>query len=122
VEGQHLTQAAGDIFLGWAAGVDGIDYYFRQLWDMKGGLETESLSERGGAGLADYGRLCGWALARSHARTGDPVAIGAYLGRGDRFDRAVGEFALGYADQTERDHAALLRAIAAGTVTARPGV
>ena len=113
VEGQRLMQAASDIFLGWcpAIGVDGArrDFYLRQLWDGKRSVDVEALSRRG---LEVYARICGWTLARAHARSGDRVAIAAYLGRGDRFDRAIAEFAEIYADQNERDHAALVAALA----------
>ncbi len=112
VEGQRLMQAASDIFLGWcpATGIDGRqrDFYVRQLWDWKLSAEVESLAPRG---MEVYARLCGWTLARAHARSGDRVAIAAYLGAGDAFDRAIAEFAERYADQSERDHAALVAAI-----------
>ncbi len=120
VEGQWLTQAASDSFLGWctaSSGLDGRrrDFYVRQLWDGKGSIDVEALPP---AGLDAYARLCGWTLARAHARSGDPVAIGAYLGAGTRFDEAMTEFAARYADQNERDHAALLAAIESGRITA----
>ena len=109
VEGQRLMQAASDIFLGWcpAVGLDGRerDFYVRQLWDWKRSAEVERLTPRG---LEVYARMCGWTLARAHARSGDRVAIAAYLGGGDAFDRAIAEFSEAYADQNERDHAALL--------------
>jgi uncharacterized protein (DUF2252 family) len=115
VEGQRLMQAASDIFLGWcpATGVDGRqrDFYVRQLWDWKLSAEVERLDPRG---MEVYARLCGWTLARAHARSGDRVAIAAYLGAGDAFDRAIAEFAERYADQSERDHAALVAAIDSG--------
>jgi hypothetical protein len=105
VNGQRLLQTASDIFLGWAD--DGTcDYYLRQLWDMKGSVNLESLDP---ADLVPYARLCGWVLARAHARSGDAVAISGYLGSGDGFDRAVASFAEAYADQTEADHAAFVR-------------
>jgi uncharacterized protein (DUF2252 family) len=119
VEGQRLMQAAGDIFLGWcvATGIDGRnrDFYVRQLWDWKRAVEIERLSSRG---LEVYGAVCGWTLARAHARSGDRCAIGAYLGGGDSFDRAVAAFAEAYADQNERDHAALVAAIDSGRLEA----
>jgi len=119
VEGQRLMQAASDIFLGWcpARGTDGLerDFYVRQLWDWKRSIDPETLSERG---LAAYGRLCGGTLARAHARSGDPIAIGAYLGSGGTFDEAIADFATLYADQNEADHAALLAAIASGQIAA----
>ncbi|HEX5878267.1 MAG TPA: DUF2252 domain-containing protein [Actinomycetota bacterium] len=102
VNGQRLLQTASDIFLGWT-GDDVADYYIRQLWDMKGGIHLETLDP---ADLVPYGRLCGWVLARAHARSGDPAAIAGYLGSGDAFDQAVASFAEAYADQTEADHAA----------------
>ncbi len=119
VEGQRLMQAAGDIFLGWcpAVGFDGgeRDFYVRQLWDWKRSVEIERLSPHG---LELYARMCGWTLARAHARSGDRIAIAAYLGAGDAFDRAITEFAESYADQSERDHAALVAAIDSGRIVA----
>jgi uncharacterized protein (DUF2252 family) len=106
VNGQRLLQTASDIFLGWT-GDDVADYYIRQLWDMKGGVHLETLDP---ADLVPYGRLCGWVLARAHARSGDPAAIAGYLGSGDTFDQAVAAFAEAYADQTEADYAAFLAA------------
>jgi uncharacterized protein (DUF2252 family) len=117
VEGQRLMQAAGDIFLGWcpAVGIDGSsrDFYVRQLWDWKRSAEVERLTPRG---LEVYARLCGWTLARAHARSGDRIAIGAYLGGGDAFDRAIADFAQCYAEQNLRDHQSLLDAIDSGRV------
>ncbi len=119
VEGQRLMQASSDIFLGWcpAVGIDGRqrDFYVRQLWDWKRSADLESLDPRG---LEVYARLCGWTLARAHARSGDRVAIAAYLGAGDSFDEAIAGFAELYADQSERDHAALVAAIDSGRLTA----
>jgi uncharacterized protein (DUF2252 family) len=110
VNGQRLLQTASDIFLGWAG--DGASrYYIRQLWDMKGSINLETLDP---ADLVPYARLCGWVLARAHARSGDAVAISGYLGSSDRFDRAVATFAEAYADQTEADYAAFTRAAAPG--------
>jgi len=115
VEGQRLMQATGDIFLGWcrAPGPDGRrrDFYVRQLWDWKRSVEVERLNARG---FEVYARICGWTLARAHARSGDRVAIAAYLGGGDSFDRALADFGEAYADQSERDHAALVEAISSG--------
>jgi uncharacterized protein (DUF2252 family) len=112
VAGQRLTQAASDIFLGWSeAPKTGRHYYVRQLWDVKGSGDPAVMNAEN---LARYGALCAWALARAHARTGDPAAISGYLGRSDRFDRAIANFATIYADQTEADHAALLAAIGDG--------
>jgi uncharacterized protein (DUF2252 family) len=110
VEGQRLMQAASDIFLGWTR-IGGRDYYVRQLRDMKGSIPLQKLSARE---LADYAALCGSALARAHARGGDPVEIAAYLGRGNRFDKALGAFGTAYADQSERDHAAFVDALRSG--------
>jgi len=110
VNGQRLLQTASDIFLGWTS--DGAaDYYVRQLWDMKGSVNLDTLDP---ADLVPYGRLCGWVLARAHARSGDAAAISGYLGTGDRFDRAVAGFAEAYADQTEADYAAFTRARGSG--------
>jgi len=123
VVGQRLMQAFSDIFLGWirSPGIDGQsrDFYVRQLRDWKMSAEIETLLP---AGMVAYGQLCAWTLARAHARSGDPVAIGAYLGSGPSFDVAVREFASSYADQNERDHRALLAAVAAGSVPAEAGV
>jgi uncharacterized protein (DUF2252 family) len=119
VEGQRATQAASDAFLGWMRDDgDGRDYYVRQLRDMKLSAEVAEMTP---ADLGRYAALCGWVLARAHARTGDAVAIGGYLGSGDRFDRAVARFARDYADQTERDHAALVAAIRSGRLEAVEG-
>lgn len=119
VEGQRLMQAASDILLGWirAEGPDGQerDFYVRQLWDAKGSAEVEAMNPT----TTDlYGRFCGATLARAHARSGDRVAIAAYLGRSTRFDEAITDFAETYADQNERDYASLATAIADGRVTA----
>ena len=115
VEGQRLMQAAGDIFLGWCAaeGVDGRqrDFYVRQLWDWKRSADVDSISARA---FEVYAQMCGWTLARAHARSGDRIAIAAYLGSNDTFDQAIAEFAAAYAEQSERDHAALVAAIEAG--------
>ncbi|HET6395056.1 MAG TPA: DUF2252 domain-containing protein [Blastococcus sp.] len=123
VIGQRLMQAVSDIFLGWVrvTGTDGVlrDFYLRQLRDWKGSAEVETIRPEG---MGPYGELCGWTLARAHARSGDPVAIAAYLGGGAAFDEAVHEFAEAYADQNERDHQSLLDAIASGRVTAEAGV
>jgi uncharacterized protein (DUF2252 family) len=119
VTGQRLMQAASDIFLGWQRvdGFDGItrDYYVRQLRDWKASLPVEQMVA---AGMTVYGRLCGWTLARAHARGGDRVQIAAYLGRKDTFDQAVADFAVAYADQNEKDHARLTDEISAGRLEA----
>jgi uncharacterized protein (DUF2252 family) len=120
VQGQRLMQAASDIYLGWTKGLDqGRHFYWRQLRDMKGSIEVETMLP---SGLAFYADLCGWTLARAHARAGDPVAIGAYLGRSDAFDRAMGSFAKRYADQNDHDYASFLDAIKAGRLAAAEGV
>jgi len=118
VEGQRMMQAASDVLLGWLQTneADGRrDYYVRQLWDAKASAPIEEMSAEQ---LRSYGAVCGWTLARAHARTGDREAIAAYLGAGDRFDRALADFAERYADQNERDHAALAAAVKAGTIAA----
>ncbi|MFE7549688.1 DUF2252 domain-containing protein [Streptomyces gardneri] len=116
--GQRLTQAASDIFLGWMTGPEQRHFYWRQLRDMKGSAEVETMSPDT---LRTYARLCGRALARAHARSGDRIAIAGYLGNSDVFDRAVADFSLAYAGQNADDYAALGAAIAAGVVTAAPG-
>jgi uncharacterized protein (DUF2252 family) len=114
VTGQRLTQAASDIFLGWSEGPrSGRHYYVRQLWDMKGAADPATMDAET---LARYGKLCAWALARAHARTGDAVAISGYLGKSRQFDRAIAAFASSYGDQTTVDHAQLLEAGANGRV------
>lgn len=115
VVGQRLLQSASDVFLGWTSDDRGHDYYFRQLRDMKMKLDFEAMSK---SDWHEYAELCGRVLARAHARTGDPARIAGYLGKNDAFDKAIEEFAALYADQTERDHAALLRAIRAGQIHA----
>jgi uncharacterized protein (DUF2252 family) len=123
VVGQRLMQAVSDIFLGWVrvTGLDGTerDFYVRQLRDWKGSAEIETLRPEG---MRAYGEVCGWTLARAHARSGDAVAVAAYLGGGPSFDVAVREFADAYADQNERDHRSLVAAIAAGDVKAQDGL
>jgi hypothetical protein len=112
-------QAASDIYLGWTRGPRGRAFYWRQLRDMKGSAEIEAMTS---LGLSAYARACGWTLARAHARSGDPVAIAAYLGEGDGFDRSVTDFAVRYADQNERDHAEFVAAVKSGKLTAVEGV
>ncbi len=123
VAGEHLMQAVSDIFLGWQSatppGRRSADYYFRQLRDWKYSADIEDMNA---AAMAGYGRLCGWTLARAHARTGDRIAIAAYLGGSDKFDQAVAGFGETYADQNERDHAALADAVASGRVQAQEGI
>jgi len=124
VVGQRLMQAASDSFLGWVHSdetVDGgaHDFYVRQLWDWKTSVDVDTILPRG---LTAYATACGWTLARAHARSGDRIAIAAYLGASDRFDRAVAEFAAGYADLNEQDHRDLVEAAADGRVDAVEGV
>ncbi|MEU2157987.1 DUF2252 domain-containing protein [Streptomyces sp. NPDC019396] len=119
VAGQRLLQAASDIFLGWVSGPAGRHFYWRQLRDMKGSADVPSMNP---ALLGEYAGLCGRVLARAHARTGERIAIAAYLGSSDRFDRAMADFAMAYAARTVADHAALEAAITAGTITAKRGV
>jgi hypothetical protein len=114
VVGQQLMQATSDVFLGWTRSRVGRDFFFRQLWDMKGAFDPADMEP---TGLVAYAGLCGWSLARAHARTGDSVAIAAYLGTSDRFDGAIADFAETYADINERDHAAYVAAIQAGKVS-----
>ena len=119
VEGQRVTQAVSDILLGWltARGLDGKehDFYVRQLWDEKGSFDITKMSPQA---TEVYARACGSVLARAHARTGDSIAIAAYLGKSDRFDRAVAAFAGAYADQNQHDYEALTAAVASGEITA----
>jgi uncharacterized protein (DUF2252 family) len=115
VAGQRLSQGASDIFLGWCEGPTGRQYYVRQLWDSKGRSDLLAMDHRN---LTYHGALCGWALARSHARSGDAVQMAGYLGTGDAFDRAVATYSAEYTRTTRQDHACLLEAIASGVVTA----
>lgn len=119
VSGQKLLQAGGDIFLGWTTGPAGRHFYVRQLRDMKGSAVVETMTPDM---LRRYGELCGTALARAHARSGDRIAIAGYLGKADTFDRAVADFALHYADQNTLDHAVLTAAIFQGAITATHGI
>jgi uncharacterized protein (DUF2252 family) len=123
VAGQHLMQAESDIFLGWThvTGPDGVDrdYYVRQLKDWKLSLPIEQMIP---SGMKVYARLCGWTLARAHARSGDRIALAAYLGGSSKFDQAIADFAESYADQNERDHAALQTAVKDGKITATTGI
>jgi hypothetical protein len=124
VDGQRLMQATSDIFLGWQRmnpAPDGAvrDFYIRQLRDWKFSLDTADMPA---SALSDYGQVCAWTLARAHARTGDRIAIAAYLGNSDSFDRAIAEFAASYADQNERDYAALREAADSGRILAQRGV
>lgn len=115
VAGQRLMQAASDMFLGWCKSNQGHDFYVRQLRDMKVGVNIEDLSTDEFRG---YSALCGWALARSHARSGDPAMISGYLGKSNTFDLAIANFAVAYANQTECDHQALVAAVKSGKITA----
>jgi uncharacterized protein (DUF2252 family) len=115
VEGQRLMQATTDSFLGWHVGHSGTHYYWRQFKDMKGSVEIEGATV---GSARRYARLCGWTLARAHARSGDAAAIAGYLGSGDNFDRAIAEFSVAYADQNERDYAAFKDAIDTGQIPA----
>jgi uncharacterized protein (DUF2252 family) len=118
VAGLELMQAASDMFLGWMTGPAGRNFYWRQLHDMKGSIEVETLIP---TGMALYAGVCGHALARAHARaSGLAIEISAYLGTSDRFDQAVAAFAEAYANQTERDYQALLSAIKSGRIVAAP--
>jgi uncharacterized protein (DUF2252 family) len=124
VAGQRLMQASSDIFLGWLhveSGTDGRerDFYGRQLKDWKGSAEIEQLVP---AGMAAYGKLCGWTLARAHARSGDRIAIAAYLGKNAAFDRAIVEFSHAYAEQNQRDYEALTAAVESGRIKAETGL
>jgi uncharacterized protein (DUF2252 family) len=123
VEGQRLMQSASDIMLGWfrTSGFDGNDhdYYIRQLWDGKGAAIVEAMDP---TALSQYAAICGWTLARAHARSGDAVAIASYLGSSDTFDRAMASYAEAYADQNERDYAAFQAAVASGRLQSVSGL
>jgi uncharacterized protein (DUF2252 family) len=124
VAGQRLMQAASDIFLGWVhivAGLDGKDrdFYVRQLRDWKFSVDISTMVP---PGMRQYGQLCGWTLARAHARSGDRIAIASYLGNSDVFDKAIAQFAVAYADQNEKDHDALVDAVKSGRIMAEQGV
>lgn len=112
VEGQRLMQATSDILLGWASSGDR-HFYFRQLWDMKGSVDTAAIDK---TAMHRYASVCGWTLARGNARSGDRIAIGQYLGRGDVFDIAIAGFAVSYADQAERDYAVFMSAADNGRI------
>lgn len=117
VHGQRVMQAASDVFLGWATGHAGRHYYFRQLRDMKLSVQVSTLSV---AELEDYARLCGWALARAHAKAGDATAIAGYVGKSEALDEALGAFAVAYADHVEQDFEVLQRAAQSGRIQAAP--
>jgi uncharacterized protein (DUF2252 family) len=116
VTGQRMLQSASDVFLGWTRDAKGRDYYFRQLRDMKMKIDLENMTK---GDWFEYVEICGWTLARAHARTGDAALIAGYLGTNDAFDSALGKFAFSYANQAERDHATLVKAIRAGRLKAR---
>jgi uncharacterized protein (DUF2252 family) len=123
VRGQRISHAATDVFLSWqrSRGLDGRDhdFYVRQLWDWKASIDLTAMSA---SGLHAYTRACGWSLARSHARSGDRLAMAAYMGAGTKFDEAIARFSARYADQNELDHRRLADAVAAGEVSAETGV
>ena len=120
VTGQRIMQAVSDSFLGWTKSpVTGTEYYVRQLHDMKYGVDIAGLRA---PGMRVYAEVCAWALARSHARSGNPAEIAGYLGPGDVFDKAIASFAMAYADQTERDHATLVAAVKAGRLATETGI
>ena len=120
VQGQRMIQAASDIYLGWTKGLDvRRHFYWRQLRDMKGSALVEAMTP---LGLTFYARICGWTLARAHARSGDPVAIAAYLGDGDAFDRSITDFSQRYADQNEQDFQQFVKAVRSGRLEALEGV
>ena len=120
VQGQRMMQAASDIFLGWTRGADvSRHFYWRQLRDMKGSALVEAMSP---SALGIYASICGWTLARAHARSGDPIAISEYLGDSDAFDRAVADFSKRYADQNDRDYQEFVDAIRSGRLQALQGV
>jgi hypothetical protein len=115
-----MMQAASDIYLGWTKGLDvRRHFYWRQLRDMKGSVEVETLRP---VGLTFYARTCGWTLARAHARSGDPVAIAAYLGTNNAFDKSITDFSERYGDQNERDYQEFTTAIKSGRLTCVEGV
>src|SRR5260370_38030652 len=115
-----MMQAASDIYLGWTKGLDvNRNFYWRQLRDMKGSAVVEDMIP---LGLTFYARICGWTLARAHARSGDPVAIAEYLGESDAFDKSITDFSERYAGQNQRDYQDFLNAVKSGRLEARAGV
>jgi Uncharacterized protein conserved in bacteria (DUF2252). len=117
-------QAASDIFLGWIRnprGLDGVsrDFYIRQLWDWKASADLETMRP---LGLQLYAQMCGWTIARAHARSGDRIAIASYLGKGDVFERALADFAAAYADLNEHDYNVVVKAVRDGRITAEEGI
>jgi len=120
VAGQRMMQAASDIYLGWTKGLDvRRHFYWRQLRDMKGSAVVEGMVP---LGLTFYARICGWTLARAHARSGDPVAVAAYLGDSDEFDKGITDFSVRYADQNEQDYQHFTDAVRSGRLLAVEGV
>ena len=120
VQGQRLMQAASDIYLGWTKGAEANRHlYWRQLRDMKGSAVVETMTP---FMLEFYAGICGWTLARAHARSGDAVALAAYLGKSDKFDRSITDFSLRYADQNERDYQAFVGAVKSGRLEAVEGI
>jgi uncharacterized protein (DUF2252 family) len=120
VQGQRMMQAASDIYLGWTKGLDvRRNFYWRQLRDMKGSALIEAMIP---LGLTYYAQICGWTLARAHARSGDPVAIAEYLGTSDAFDTSITDFSERYADQNERDYTEFVNAVKSGRLEAVEGV
>jgi uncharacterized protein (DUF2252 family) len=111
VVGCQLMQSASDIFLGWTEGEVGRQFYIRQLKDMKIKMFVDVFTQ---SVMLQYAEICGWCLARAHARSGEPAKIGGYLGKSDAFDKAIAEFSVAYADQSERDHKTLMKAVRAG--------
>jgi len=111
VNGCRLMQSASDIFLGWVKGELGRHFYVRQLHDVKVSAQIDLFSP---GLLVQYAQICGWALAHAHARSGQPMMISGYLGKGDTFDKAVADFSKAYADQSEQDHAVLKKAVRSG--------
>jgi len=120
VQGQRIMQAASDIYLGWTIGLDvHRHFYWRQLRDMKGSALVEGMTP---LGLTFYARMCGWTLARAHARSGDPIAMAEYLGLTDGFDTSITDFSERYADQNEQDYEAFVNAVKSGRLEAVEGV
>jgi uncharacterized protein (DUF2252 family) len=120
VHGQRMMQAASDIYLGWTKGIEANRYlYWRQLRDMKGSAVVEAMTP---LGLRFYAGICGWTLARAHARSGDAVALAGYLGKSDKFDRSLTDFSERYADQNERDYQTFANAVQSGRLQAITGV
>ena len=120
VQGQRMMQAASDIYLGWTKGLDvRRHFYWRQLRDMKGSVDVEATIP---LGLTYYARICGWTLARAHARSGDPIAIAEYLGTSDAFDKSITGFSQRYADQNEKDYTEFVNAVRSGRLEAVQGV